>query len=533
MITKVIDNFTGALTRKDDGDLNSGLAKYNTSWGYDPFSEPGNLTWLEKPSIISATLDWPLTAAKTRFETTSDTVAVYGYGPDQKLVKIQVNDPGNQNPNYDTASVLTGVNLGDASFGSSIEFFGSTEKIYIGHSQNIARVNFDGSGGNSSVASASSVVANVPRPSAQFLGKMYFGNGNNLIEIDSTETVTSYAKLSPGFPSGTYIRDLDVTADGNYLQITVSRLNGPNLIGTSNISPVSSLDSYKFYWNGTDTSYTALNTYGGYSLTANQSFSDFNYTMGYDLGGTALYSEGRKIKTLPTVSSPNFSATFSISNMVGFASPEYVEDDDQTVSSLFMYGQYDDEISPGLFRLFREVHTPTSVLGVTPDVVHVPVCLPVSNLFYTSNGEVYTNNVAGSAKVYFSPIGRVSNSLKGYVYKFNTVPIGQASTLSGVWESQNQIFSKKSKPTAVRLYTKPLIANNQFKIELVGPSGSSVLGGSKTFTVHASSIQAGVDYVWWNPNVAPGHSWGTRITNLGSSNWTAVKLELDFVEGGK
>lgn len=537
MQTKIITNFTGSLTRKDTGDLNSGLAKYATSWGYDPFSNPGSLSWMEKPSIISATLTYPLTAAKVRLDSptsSSSVVTVYGWGGDAKLMKIQVNDPVSNNPNYDTGSVLSAAFGVNGQFGSSMQFYGLPEKIYIGHDSNIAKINFDGSGVNTSVATiASSVVSNVPRPSISFLGKLYFGNGTNLIEIDSTETVTSYAKLNPGFPVGTYIRDLDVTPDGNYLQMTVTRINGPNALGSLDLGPMTSVDSYKFYWNGTDSTYTSSTSYGGFALTSNNSFSSFNYTIGYDLGGVALYSDDRKIRSLPYLLSPTFGGTFSIGNMLGFMTPEYISSDTQTQASLFMYGQNDDETTPGLFRLLRTPHIPVSVLGNIPDILQIPICLPVSNLLYGANINAYVNNVEGTSKIYYSSVGQTLASLKGYLSKFTISPIGQASVVTGVWESQNELFSKKVRPSELRFYTEPLVGDNSFQIDLIGSSGGSVLGGSKIFTVHSSSVQSGADYVWWNPNVAPGYSWGTKITNLGTKNWTGIKLELDFAEAGR
>lgn len=532
MQTITVDNFTGSLTRKATGKMNSGLAKYATSFGYDPFTKPTDLTWMEQPSIISTALSFPLTTAKVKFDGTTSVVAVYGYGPDQKLLKFNVNST--TNPNVDTSSVLATMTAASPNRGGSMQFYGNPEKIYIGHDNGIARINFNGSAGNPSVATTtSSVVTNIPRPSANFVGKLYFANGTNLIEIDSTETVTSYAKLNPGFPVGTFIRDLDVTPDGNYLQITVSRLNAPDMIGLQDLGPVTSSDSYKFYWNGTDESYTSYNTYNGYALNSNINFGGFNYTAGYDLGGSALYSNENKILSFPNLQSPNFEGMFSIGNMVGFISPEYLADVDQTQAALFMYGQYDDEVSPGLFRLLRQAHIPSSVLGVMPDVLFNPVCLPVSNLFYGPNAAGFTDNIVGAAKLYISSYGRTANTGRAYTYKFTTAPVGQASAIAGIWESQNEIFSKKAKPTELRFYTEPLVANNQFQVDLIGSSGSSVLGGSKIFTVHSSSIQTGTDYVWWNPQVGPGYSWGTRITNLGSKNWTGVKLEIDFVEAGK
>ena len=52
--TIVITNFGGRLTRILNGDMNFRFAKFATSWGYDPFSKPMNLTWLPTPNDISA-----------------------------------------------------------------------------------------------------------------------------------------------------------------------------------------------------------------------------------------------------------------------------------------------------------------------------------------------------------------------------------------------------------------------------------------------------------------------------------------------
>ena len=49
------------------------------------------------------------------------------------------------------------------------------------------------------------------------------------------------------------------------------------------------------YWNGTDPGITSYNPYNAYSLNANTSFGPFSYTLGYDLGGAALYTGGNKV----------------------------------------------------------------------------------------------------------------------------------------------------------------------------------------------------------------------------------------------
>jgi len=53
METLVVDNFQGRLTRYKDGKINSGFAKYTSTFGSDPLSSPGNLTWFEAPQRAS------------------------------------------------------------------------------------------------------------------------------------------------------------------------------------------------------------------------------------------------------------------------------------------------------------------------------------------------------------------------------------------------------------------------------------------------------------------------------------------------
>ncbi len=540
MPIKTIDNFSGCLTRQNYGKLNSGLAKYDTTFGADPFSNPTNLTWFEQPASIMSSATQAIVAAKVRLETTTNYVyAVGSSGP--TLYKIKVNDTSTFNPNSDSPSIIGAIPGESGSFigvlyGASMQLYGSTEKVFIGGDERISKINLDGSGA-AKVTAISSVITNVPRPSAQFLGKMYWGNGNNLIEIDSTEAVTSYAKLNPGFPAGTYVRDLDVMPDGNYLQITVSKNNSPSQIQFNpDYSATSSSESYKFYWNGTDDSYSAFEYYPGYSLSTNTVFGQKNYTLGTDLNGTAMYSGSDKILTLPKITPPNFGASFSTGNLLGFVTPEYnssvIGGNVSSVTGLqasgYLYGQYDEQTPTGLFRVFKQT---ASVASGDDEVIRVPVCLPISNLTYTYRGAAYANNIIGSSKLYFSTTERQAGDVVYRLYKFMTNPTGSGTAIQGVYETQQEVFSKKIKPTQFRLYTEPLVANNSFKVDLIGSNGNPISGGTQTFTV-GSIITAGDDYVQFTPQTAPTYSLGLRITNLGTKNWVAVKAELDLVEGG-
>lgn len=135
MPTLVIDNFAARLTRYDNGNINSGFAKYATC-GVDPFSKPGRLTWLETATRIDSggsVITDLIMAGKERVE--SGISYVYAIGHTGRLYKIQVNDPTTYNPNYDNPVLLATISSGSPTFtrGGSIDFFGATERIYIGH----------------------------------------------------------------------------------------------------------------------------------------------------------------------------------------------------------------------------------------------------------------------------------------------------------------------------------------------------------------------------------------------------------------
>lgn len=524
--TIVIDNFQGRLTRYNDGKINSGFAKYSPSFGNDPFTNPGNLTWFEQPVQFGASVVTDLImAAKTRLE--SGITYQYAIGHTGRLYKIQVNDPTTYNPNYDNAVLLATLTVNSPTFkyGSSISFFGTTQKIFIGHDMGATSINFDGTG-EAQVGLLASWTANVPRPAIQFGASLYFGNGTNLTEVIAGGTVATYAKLSPAFPAGTQVRDLDVSPEGNFVQVVVSRVTAPDMtVATQDTSSISSADSYRFLWNGSDAGATSYDSFNAYSINSNLSFGPYTYTMGYDLGSTAIYSGGQKVVTLPNSLSPNFNSLFSTGNLLGFASPE--QDASFLKGTLMAYGQYDSEIPQGLFRFFR-----ASASGSQTDVIQMPYCGIVSNLFYGSSSAGYTGNVVGSAKVYFSTLETSASTTAYKLYKFTTVPTGLGTAIAGVYETQTQLFSQKVRVGEVRFYTEPLVTNNSFTLELIGSGGTVISGSSQTFTVGSNQIVAGQDRVKYSPQIAPTYAIGLRVTNAGSVNWVGTKAELDIAPAG-
>ncbi len=529
MPTITVNNFQGGLTRYKDGDINSGLAKYTTTFGNDPFSSPGNLTWFEQPQRIDSggsVITDLIMAARPRLE--SGVTYVYAIGHTGRLYKIQVNDPSTFNPDRDNPVLLATLTEESPTFkfGASIQFFGATEKIFIGHDRGVTKIGFDG-GSETFVSTQGDYTSSVPRPSVNFLGKLYFGNGANILEIDSTELVIDFSRFDPAFPDGTQVRDIDVSPDGNYVQVVVSRVAQADMTtATQDTSALSSADSYLFLWNGIDDGYTSYSTYNAYSLNANTTFGPFSYTMGYDSDGTAVYSLQQKILSLPNSQSPNFNALFSTGNLMGFGSPE--QDGSVMKGSLIAYGAYDLEIPRGLYRLFRISATTET------DIQQMPMVAVVSNLFFGSSSAGYTDNKIGSAKLYFSTLETDDAPTADYkLYKFTTVPTGVNDVIAGVYETQTQLFSKKVRVGEVRFYVDPLVANNEFKIELIGSGGVVIPNSAKTFAVGSGNTSIGDDFVWYTPKIAPTYAVGARITNIGTANWVGAKLEIDYSEGGR
>lgn len=531
--TLTVDNFKGSMTAYQNGDINSGFSYVVNTFANNPFVKPGNLTWCNSSTQIdsagSVITDLIMTG-KERVE--SGILYVYAVGHTGRVYKIQVNDPTTFNPDYDNPVLLATITSGSPTFtrGGSIDFFGATEKIYIGHDKGITSLNFDGTG-EAVVGVAGSYTQTVPRPLKQFLGKLYFGNGTNIGEIDSTATVTSYTKLSPAFPDNTQVRDIDVSPTGTYLEMVVTRLALPDITAaTQDTTITSNVSSFTFKWNGTDNGYTAFDTFPSYSLTANIMFGPHQYTFGYDQFGAAVYNPTSKLITMQEVVSPLPNAVTSSGNLLIHMSPLHFEG--FLEADILVYGTLDFEVGPGYWDLFGQYAT-----GTETDVVQVPLFMPVSNfgLGISSNG--YTNNIFGTSKFYFSTLETSSaptTKYKFYKWILNTSPSVSSGTPlnEAVYQTQTQLFSKKITIKEVRIYGEPWVANNSFSIGLIGSSGSAMTNGSQTFSI-GSGLTVGDDFAWWTPDVAPTYALGLLITNLGTANHTITKIECDYTIGGK
>lgn len=529
--TLVIDNFAGRLTGYSDGDINSGFAYNLNTFGNNPLNtaEYGNLTWSEMGVQIDAAgsvVTDMIMAGKVRVE--SGILYVYAIGHTGRLYKIQVNDPTTFNPDYDNPVLLATLSINSPTFtrGGSIDFYGATQKIYIGHDKGVTSINFNGTG-EAFVGVLGSWTQTVPRPLKQFIGVLYIGNGSNIAAIDTTATVTSYAKLSPSFPTNSQVRDIDVSPDGTYLQAVVSQIALPDITSSAqDTTSTASSESYIFKWNGTDAGYTSFATFPSFSLSANIMFQNYQYTFGTDQYGMAVYNPNDKIITSSDEIAPLPNAVNSTGNIVTWMAPLYYIDHLELTCGF--WGPMDYELGTGYWAPFGQVATDAET-----DIIQVPFQLPVSNFGLGSSSNGYPDNVFSTAKVYFSTLETSAGPTTKYrLYKWSPIPTTNGTAISGIYQTQKQIFSKKIQIKEVRIYGAPWVANNEFTIDMVGSDGAPIPGGSKTFTA-GSNLTIGNDFAWYTPQAAPTFCVGLRVTNSGTANHVISKVEIDFSSGGK
>jgi len=529
--TLTIDNFGGSMTLYANGDINSGKSFVTNVSGQNPYIKPGQLTWSQAAEQIDPNADVIqdlILAGKERTE--NGVLYVYAIGHTGRLYKIQVNDPTTYNPDYDNPVLLSTLISGSPTFtrGAFMDFFGATERIYIGHDKGVTRINFDGT---SETAISGTWVQNVPRPIKQFVGKLYIGNGSNIAEIDSTATVTSSAKLSPGFPDNTQTRDIDISPDGNYLQMVVSRLPLYDITSsTQETTSTASSESYIFKWNGIDVGYTTFDSYPSFSLATNIMFQNHEYAFGSDQYGAALYSPEEKLLSLQEVQVPLPNSVASNGNLLTWISPLYF--DGVLEADILYWGNIDFQVGyPGYWDVFFYNATAPET-----DIIATPFMLPVSNFGLGASSNNYTNNIFGSSKVYFSSF-EISDSTSAYrLYKWNPSPSSSVPSgspfVGAIYQTQTQLFSKKITIKEARIYGEPWVNGNSFLIDLIGSSGGAISGGSMTFTA-GSNLTSGEDFAWYTPDCAPTYALGVAITNEGNTNHVINKIEIDYTIGGK
>lgn len=529
--TLVVNNFGGRMTAFQNGDINSGWTDVFTQFGDNQFRLPGQLTWSDGAVQIDPdgeVITDLIFAAKERVE--SGILYVYAIGHTGRLYKIQVNDPTTYNPDYDNPILLATLTAQSPTFtrGGFMDFYGSTEQIWIGHDKGVTRINFDGTGetfvGGTGV---NQWVQNVPRPLQQFIGKLFVGNGENIAEIDTTNLVTSYARLAPGFPSGSQARDMDVTPEGDYLQITVSRLAlGDMTSPTQDTSYTSNSGSFIFKWNGTDDGYTSFYSFPAFSLSANTIFQNKNYTFGYDMRGGAVFDPLNKIITDAFNEAPLPNAIISDGNVLAWICNFYFNG--QLDMLYLQIGNLDFEVEWGYWCPFGQ-----TAQGDETDVVRLPMLTPVSNFGQGISNNGYTENIFSTSKVYFSTLETSVSTTKYKLYKWFPRTTGTGvPIIDATYQTQKQLFSEKVLLQEVRVYGQPWQAGVSFRVSLIGSDNEPIPGSEKEFTA-GTSLTVGADFAWYKPTCSPTYAVGLRVENLGEVNHVISKVEIDYVSGGK
>lgn len=553
--TKVITNFGGRLTRYVNGDLDSGMAKFATSYGYDPFSKPGNITWLAPPINYAASasvlgVSDLMVAAKTRVESPSQ--YVYAIGSSGNLYKITPYfSPGSPpNPTYIASSLISalGTTYGNFAAGASMDFFGTPQQIYLGSNAGVARVNFDGS--SPSIVGSSSNwynVSGVGRPLKKFAGKLAAANGNTIAVISNAGVVTSsiigtglgnlYSEMNPPFPVENIVKDLDVSKDGNYLQMATSNVlaDGSQIVAGQDALDGAQGESTIFYWNGSDVTATAQNRLSSGALSALHSYLDREINFSTDTFGATVTDDVNKLLSLPSNKAPSPNATAVNGNFLTWIVPEVDSTGVHINASLYYYGGLDSENPPGLYRLFRYSGTLTG-----SSVYQTPVNVVVSG----NSTALYQNQASVVAQAYgqhmlsmneLNPGGSQLDFLRFY----NTPIAGIGTTANfGVYETQTQLFSKKVAIKQIRVYVEPTVANNSFQVDCIGSDGAIITNNNaNTYTYAAGTdvtlLQGSLERIDFSPAMRDTYALGIRLTNLGSVNMVIHKVEVDYTESGK
>lgn len=549
--TLEITNFSGRLTRIQNGDINSGFAKFTPSFGYDPFSKPMNLTWFEQPVRIADAIDDLPVAAKPWFTSSvAGSQNVLVLGSTGKIYRIVPN--ASDNPNLDSIIGISSIAAPGSQlfpFGGSMEFFGTPERMYIGDEAQVYATTLPPDGTKGSVlGDPTAYVKNVFRPLQQFQGGLLFGNGNTVGKIDATGTIVSsiigtgygnkYSELNPPLPTRSKVTDLDNSMDGNYLMITASGIPNENIVAlTADRQAASSSDGNIFKWNGSDQTITTFNTIPSYAVTALQTYLQHNLFFSNDSFGASMNDGVNKIITLPNNKSPSANATTVNGNFVSWVCPETNPTSSSINAAMYYFGALDQENPSGLYRMFRQAPPLTNGF-----VFQTPVNILTNNKYSTLNSSASSVQTLGYAKHYFSTYelngsNQTPSSVTSKLYRFLVTSTGSGTPQLGVYETQTQLFSKRISVNQVRVYTEPTVTGNGFQIDLIGGDGNPITNGTFTYTFAAGSdetkLQGALERINFNPDMKTTYALGVRVTNTGSTNMTIKKIEVDWQYSGK
>lgn len=559
METIVINNFGGRLTRLINGDLNSGFAKFDTSFGYDPFTKPMNLTWLAQPTSVGGIATNQLvvgglnSAGFIGFDNESTTFVVTN-GPPQgaRVWKIDIGESAG----VSFTSVISSQSIvGQPLYGASLARFGNGPDLYVSTGQNIQVVGSVATSGTVNLTGRVSVIGNssyMPatfHPLKVFAGNLVFGNGPTIGVIDSTGNINSsvfvindlngaqYSELFPPLPSNQNVHNLEVSNDNNYILLPASEYQNEDLTFSDRRSKVASpMKGAVYAWNGIDETVTAATTIPAGVSTSVKEYLQERYLFFTDAFGAAVGTINRKIFTLSNNRIPSPNAVDINGNFVTWMAPEVINDNQDRVGSLYYYGSLDEETPVGLYRLLRF----TSALA-DGQIAQVPYQALVSNAFRSNNSTessvisiTYGQHLFSAHNVNpvigdFSVLGSAS------FMKFNVTSAPNFEPQLGVYETQTQMFPKRIHIDQVRIYTESTVANNGFQLDIVGVDGDSIYTGNYSFVAGSdiTKMQGALQRINFNPNADAGYGFGIRITNTGTTNMVIKKIEVDVSPEGR
>lgn len=557
--TIVINNFGGRLTRILNGDLNSGFAKFESSFGYDPFTKPMNLTWLEQPQSIAGVTTTIVAGINQMrpVNTLNPTSTTFVVGP-YTIWKLAVGDA--------TTDSITGIQsalgTGDAyDWGASMALFGQKGDLLIANEGVIYRAgsvvglnNINLTGANS-ILTVSDYMATEVHPMRNFAGKLIFGNGPSVGAIDATYTVLSsvftvnelftnggtpqYSELNPPPPANQFIWDLDSSQDNNYLLMNASTVYPERIlffpVDRTYVAPG---EGQIYGWNGVDETISTATTIPSGTTTSSETFLQQKVFFMNDEYGSAVSDGVTKLVSLPNNKSPLPNATAPNGGFVTWMCPEVVEDNTKRVASLYYYGSLDSENPIGLYRLTR-FESPLD----NGFVYQVPYHDVVANGYKTVNNSASSIVSTSVGKHYFS-LFSVSPDVKnastlgaGGLFRFNVTSTSGQQIQEGVYETQTQMFPKRIHLEQIRVYTESTVAGNGFQLDIIGVDGDPIDNGTFTYSFAAGSditrLQGSLQRINFNPNADAGYGFGIRITNTGTTNMTIKKIECDWSPEGK
>lgn len=578
-----ITNFGGRLTRILNGDMNSGFAKFATSWGYDPFSKPMNLTWFEQPVDITGNVITDLIIASKKYfgasgfssgDQTANTVQqwVALLGNTGKLYVMQPNQISPQSSiiaNVDSVIGVTSIS-GTFNFGGALEIF--VQPSVVNASDTTGKAMYVSSDTKVSTKPMSSLLATQRdiganllvgtinnatgafRPMKIFQGFLRVGNGNTTVTISgNTGTITSLyvasirgvsgaaTDLQTPLPIDCEIQDLDVSIDGNYLLMATSNVDNEQ-IGTfgQDFTNAATNDSIIYGWNGNDQNITTQTTIPSMSLTALQTYLGTNLFFGQDAFGSSVTqtdytSNYQKILVLPGNKSPWANATVANGNFLTWVNVEDSQSNNSSFVTLYYFGGLDQENPPGLYRMSR-------ISSFSGFVYSAPVNTLVDNYYRSVPSSVTSGSTVtpvGYGKHYISLMGPGFNGASNInkLYRFLLNSTGSGSPQFGVYETQTQLFSKRITVKQIRVYTQSTVAGNGFQIDFIGSDGNPITNGTKTYTFASGTditqLQGSLERIDFNPSMRDVYALGVRLTNTGTTNMTIKKVEIDWAYSGK